>query len=145
MRYLGIDPGKAGGIAVIDDEFTMAWKMPSTERDIYELIRTLSQAGAFAYIEEVHAAPGNGVSSMFTFGMGYGGLRMALIAAGISFATVTPQRWEKYFRIKKQPSYTARKNALKARAQELFVDIKMTLSICDALLIAKFGQETHPR
>ena len=32
--YLGIDPGKSGGVAVVNAEGGMAWKIPDTERDL---------------------------------------------------------------------------------------------------------------
>jgi hypothetical protein len=97
----------------------------------------------FAVIEKVHAMPGNGVSGMFKFGMSYGGLRMALIAAGIPFEEVQPRAWQKAMGIpprSKTESGTQWKNRLKAKAQQLYPAEKVTLAVADALLIATYCQ-----
>lgn len=94
MNILGIDPGSSGGLALLSGE-PVAEKMPDTERDLYDRVNRWAARADFAYIEQVHAMPGQGVTSMFNFGMNYGGLRMALIAAGIPFETVTPSKWQR--------------------------------------------------
>jgi len=148
MNYLGIDPGQSGGIAVLGANGAHeAWPMPKTERDVWMLLDEniggpISVLDDFALIEAVHSFPGQGVASSFKFGMSYGGLRMALTAAGIPFEEITPQQWQRALGIKprqrkKGESKTQFKNRLKAKAQQLFPDVKMTLAICDALLIAE--------
>lgn len=149
MAVIGIDPGGSGGIAIIDEFGASSWKVPATERDTWDLLHGLysESPSAVAYIEQVHSMPGQGVSSTFRFGASYGGLRMAMIAAGVPFHDVAPGVWQKVFRLptlKKAGSNTAKKNAHKARAQELFPDLKITHATADALLIAEFGRRlTH--
>ena len=43
-RYIGIDPGQHGGIAVLlaDGTVVEVCKMPSTPRDLYDFLRTAS-------------------------------------------------------------------------------------------------------
>ena len=153
--YIGIDPGANGGIAAItvtpDFLFSRrAWKMPDTERDIWDLIRGHDDAlrdvasQKFAIIERVQGfigkSPTTG-SSMFKFGQGYGSLRMALVAANIAFEDHAPNMWQKAMGIVtrgKEESRTDFKNRLKARAQQLFPDVTVTLAVADALLIAEF-------
>lgn len=140
-NYIGIDPGQSGGIAILSNKNEVI-KMPSTEKDIWEWF-DFHKNNCFAIIEKVHSMPGQGVASTFKFGKGYGGLRMALIAAGIPFDEVTPRMWQKSLGITskaKTESKTEFKNRLKAKAQQLFPQIKMTLSICDALLIAEYNR-----
>ena len=152
MIYLGIDPGASGGLASIVTEGG-ATAMPATERDVWEWIRLWSSVGgkgnAFAVIEKVGgyiagaAHPG---SAMFKFGQSYGGLRMALVAAGIPFDEITPQRWQKEIGIaprKQTESKGQFKNRLKAKAQQLFPKVKVTLATADALLIAEYARRTH--
>jgi Holliday junction resolvasome RuvABC endonuclease subunit len=94
-----------------------------------------------AVIEHVHAMPKQGVSSTFKFGVGYGGLRMALIAASIPFEEVTPRTWQKALGVvvrKKTETKTQFKNRLKAKAQQLFPRESITLKTADALLIAEY-------
>jgi len=131
--------------------------MPATERDVWELFTTLYGGEAFAFIEKVSAMPGRkttkgkerqsmGATSAFTFGMGYGGLRMALIAAGIPFETITPGKWQKHFGLitpkGKDLTTGEKKNIHKARAQELFPGMKVTQYNADAILLAEYCRQT---
>ena len=106
-----------------------------------------------ACIEKVHAMPKQGVTSMFTFGYGYGGLRMALIAAGFPFQEVQPRAWQKHFGITaKKPSESKQqfKDRLRAKCQQLFprlvdlwgLGITKQRMVCDALLIAEYCRQT---
>lgn len=141
---LGLDPGKSGGLAVVDIHGNaIAWKMPETERDISDLCEAVSEYKPFAAIEKVHAMPKQGVKSTFTFGHGYGGLRMALICNRIRFEEVTPRKWQADLgcpTAKKDEPKTKHKNALKGKAQQWFPDLRVTLSTCDALLIAEWAR-----
>lgn len=155
MIYLGIDPGQSGGLAarkvVVGSAYvTSLTKMPATERDIWEWIDQFSHnMEVIAIIEKVHAMPDNGVSGMFKFGMGYGGLKMALCAADIPYEEVSPHTWQKALGItvrqkknKKGPGETkvAFKQRLRAFAQKLFPKVEVSLATADALLIALYCQ-----
>jgi Holliday junction resolvasome RuvABC endonuclease subunit len=135
MLFMGIDPGQSGGIAVVDQggHIIGVTKMPDTERDIYAAIQSFHDAD-YCYIEQVHSMPKQGVASSFKFGTSYGGLRMALVAAGLRFETVTPQRWQSLLGCRSKGD----KNVTKRRAQELFPGQLMTHAIADALLIAEY-------
>lgn len=135
--FIGADPGKSGGVGFIsEDGKYWAEKMPDSERDLWDIIGPYGNHPdyeAFAMVEQVHAMPKQGVVSVFTFGMGYGGLRMAFIAAGIPFEGVTPGKWQKALGCMTGGD----KNVSKARAQQLFPAIKITHALADALLIAE--------
>jgi hypothetical protein len=146
--YIGIDPGKNGGLVILDYSGSVSFhsRMPRTERDIWIWFskRVSLKAARNAVIEKVGGyvrgskSPG---SAMFNFGWGYGGLRMALVGHGIPFEEVTPQRWQRAMGIasrKKNESKTAFKNRLKAKAQQLFPTINVTHATADALLIAEY-------
>ena len=148
---IGIDPGQSGGFAVFkDDTLRSLVKMPETERDIFDQLSEYKdiqkwedkESSIYCWIERVHSFPGQGVASSFKFGKGYGGLRMALIALKIPFYDITPLSWQKIFvpSKTKTESKTQHKNKLKAKAQQLYPDYKITLATCDALLIAEFGR-----
>lgn len=153
MIYIGIDPGKNGGIACLHHLGTgrsavpPATKMPETERDVWELVKHFcAGAGDKAIIEKVSSRPDQGVASMFKFGMSYGSLRMALIAAAIPFDEVTPQKWQRelgLIRTNKNESNTDKKNRHKAKAQQLFPELKVTHAIADALLIAEYCRRVN--
>ena len=151
-------------IAVDRGRWTVrAVPMPSTERDIWDWFSVLNSKNTIAVIEKVggFAGVGHPGSRMFNFGKGYGGLRMALIAAGIPFDEISPQTWLNAMRIPLKKRGPAReiinkkgksqkvpgeftetgsqwKSRLKARAQQLYPEIDVTLKTADALLIATY-------
>lgn len=147
MTIIGIDPGKAGGIAWIRDGNVAVEKMPDTLKDLWELMESIlsevpmiyRQKETMAYIEQVSSSPQQGVVSAFTFGQGYGRLEMALTAANVPFKRVTPQVWQKAMKC----LTGGNKNVSKGRAQEIFPSLKITHSTADALLIAEYGRTTN--
>ena len=140
MITIGIDPGKNGGIATIDEKGdAYADKMPETLQDLFELLNSYSvgyDGNCRAFIEQVHSSPQMGVKSAFTFGNGFGHLEMALTACGIPFERIRPQGWQKALGCMTKGD----KNVSKRRAQELFPTLKITHSTADALLIAEYGR-----
>lgn len=137
MVILGLDPGMAGGIAVLG--------RPQPERDVFEFLNNqyiLARWDIRAYLERVHSMPKQGVASSFTFGRNYGFLRGCLVALGIPFEEVTPQRWQRALGCltKRGATRTQHKNAMKAKAQNLFPQLKVTLATADALLICEYGR-----
>ena len=146
--YLGIDPGQSGGIALVSsDKNAWAVKMPDTEANIWDVICEYCDRASMALIEKVHSMPKQGVASSFKFGGGYGGLRMAMVAAGIPFDEVTPQKWQKALGIvarnTKTESKSDHKKKMLAKAQQLFPGIKVTLATADALLIAEYCRRVY--
>lgn len=143
--YIGIDPGKHGGIAVLDETGAIVdvVKMPETPQDLLEFLSQYKE-NSVCTLERVGGMPGNGGSAMFNFGKGYGHLQMALIALEIPTEDVTPNKWEKTYQLGSSGKFgkTEWKNKLKAKAQQLFPSLgkKITLATCDALLIAEYGR-----
>lgn len=158
--YLGIDPGKSGGICAIEVPIKkiygrqekpvfgmIAQPMPETELGIYELIKSFNVV--VCYLEKVHAMPKQGVTSMFTFGQGYGFIRGVLSALQIPFVDVHPKTWMKGLGIPLQGKDKLR--LLKA-AQQMFPKLELwkqpktkgkQLAVCDAMLIAEFARRTY--
>jgi hypothetical protein len=150
---IGIDPGKNGAIAWITDGKPCVEKMPETLQDLWDLICDIKSAAGGspqerlsaaiyspkAYIEQVHSSPQMGVTSAFSFGLGFGRLEMALTAASIPFERVSPQKWQKALGCRTGGD----KNVSKRKAQELFPAMKCTHAISDALLIAEYGRRVE--
>ena len=120
---IGIDPGLSGAIAILDakDWSLVVHDMPTLrtgvgskrELDLLALTSLLPLNVRQTVVEKVHAMPGQGVTSMFNFGMGYGALLGLIAAFEHPHSKVTPQRW------KKDMGVTASKDGARARASEL--------------------------
>jgi len=146
MIYIGIDPGVSGGIATLRDDGSVieAFAMPTTERDILDALLPIGglfvsrgkTITAHAILERVYSSPQMGVASAFTFGKGYGALLMALTATRIPFDQVVPVKWQTVMGCRSRGD----KNVTKARAQQLWPDVKITHAIADALLLAEYGR-----
>ena len=139
--YIGIDPGKSGGIGLIGDGWAQVQKMPETEKDIWTLFENLKKYGniELALIEKVHSMPAQGVRSTFNFGMNYGFLRACLIGNNIRFDEVTPQKWQRKLNCQTKGN----KNITKAKAQQLFPQLKITHATADAILIAYYAKNFY--
>ena len=100
MYFLGIDVGKQGGFAVLDE--TNPILVEKFDKDLF-----LNTVGWLAHeqmktrcaIEKVHAMPKQGSVSMFTFGEGFGWLKGVLDMAEISYQEIQPQKWKKEFNL----------------------------------------------
>lgn len=169
--YLGIDPGASGGIALIweDEVDNQVFPIPQTEHEVWNYFSQLNQPGAraFAVIEKVSGYVdvkgregakhgGQPGSHMFTFGMSYGGLRMALLAAGFReddmtsdrvFTAVQPKAWmnQTVPNRPKKISYSERKRLLRDEAKRLpfFPSERVTLKTCDAALLATYCKRIY--
>jgi len=145
---VGIDPGKNGAVAVVtpSGNFTQTFEDESVGNVLSTIIRQLSIEGWIVecFVEAVHAFPGQGVSSAFTFGRAFGEIIGALDALKAPYRLVQPQAWQKGIvgLPKKKDGATAHKRALKMEAQRRFPEVKITLKNCDALLIADYGRRT---
>jgi hypothetical protein len=152
---VAIDPGASGGVAVYDltHKSVVTYAMPETEGDVVGLIKeivataksldepckvTMEKVGGYAGT----AMPG---SAMYNFGHGVGVIVGCVMTLGIRLEMITPQAWQKSLSLgtrAKTMSKTDWKNKLKARAQELYPDQKVTLKTADALLILEVARKT---
>ena len=101
---IGIDPGKDGAVARYGAdgdlyiELTPTVKVTKREYDVADMRRLLnSLAGhaTFAFLEKQQAWHGQGVTSMFSIGQGYGLWEGLLVGLGIPYQVVRPQTWQR--------------------------------------------------
>ena len=125
-RVIGIDPGASGAIAlVVHGVLVSVHDMPTVtvERNKAQK-RQVCPAGLSllmqqldphkAICEKVGARPGQGVSSMFSFGRSVGIIEGVLAARQIPVTFVTPQSWQK------QSGAAKGKDGSRQRVMELF-------------------------
>jgi crossover junction endodeoxyribonuclease RuvC len=145
QHVMGIDPGQAGGLALLNQSGAVLWvtKMPETEGDLIDLLRgeqyIVPQDGLIAILERAQSFPGQGVASSFKYGMHFGSLRATLIACRIPFHEVRPAIWQRHLGALSHGD----KGVTKRIAQQLFPGEKVTHAIADALLIAEYGRRVY--
>ena len=97
---LGVDPGASGAVAfyVPSENRIAVHDMPTVGKDVdgATLAALVSKwAPTHAVVEQVASRPGQGVSSVFRFGSGYGVVLGVLAARGVPVHLVTPNKWKK--------------------------------------------------
>lgn len=148
---IGCDPGEKGSMAVVssDGKLLGVNNMPETPKDILDFFKTFAgDDDVVCYLEDVgHGMPGQSSKATATFARHNGHLEMALLACGIRTVKVTPQKWQRKLGMSKpecgdkDKAKRMWKNKLKARSQELFPNVNVTLTNADSLLIADYGRK----
>lgn len=104
---LAIDPGSAGGLALMVGGGVTTYSMPDTPGDLRDIIRMaidVSQGDIKAFVEQVGGYMGGGdrsegnqapATAMFGFGRGFGQIEGMLLMANVSTVFVRPQAWIK--------------------------------------------------
>ena len=92
-RFIGIDVGSAGAVAMIADDGTIEI-YPLSEDLLITLCTDWSWDECICAVEDVSSSPQMGVKSAFTFGRGFGFVQGVLRATGIPFALVKPNKWK---------------------------------------------------
>jgi crossover junction endodeoxyribonuclease RuvC len=128
VRVLGIDPGKSGGVALIDtDALTVAVvDMPVEATTKSRELTSPSGLAAhfhacaadYLFLEEVGVLPGEGAVGAFSFGRGFGRIEGVAAGALIPVWLVRPQEWKRQLQVpaEKGRSVTRAKQLLPAAA-----------------------------
>lgn len=96
MLYIGIDPGKSGALAILDEQGAVR-AVPFEELRYLNELTAAAEHRCFACVEKVGAMPGQGVTSMFTFGHNLGWIEGVLRALAVPYQLVPPRTWKKEF------------------------------------------------
>ena len=156
MHIIGIDPGLTGAVAVLPEGRFYDTPVASVKKGgkkvylVAEMVAALESFGydaaglprGHAYIEDVHSMPGQGVSSSFSFGRGFGLWEGIVAALGIPYTLVSPVRWKRAM----MDGMGKEKGASRVRAGQLFPQLADQLNRvkdhgrADALLIAEYGR-----
>ena len=140
---IGIDVGQKGGICCMS--YSGIQLVPYSDEELNKLTTwcSLQDEHTIAYVEQVHAMPNQGVTSMFNFGKSFGYILGVLDACNIETKLVSPQKWKKEFNLDsdKQKSIDT--------AKKLFPDVNLFRTnrctkehdgMAEALLIAEYGR-----
>lgn len=134
VTYIGIDPGKSGGLAWINDDGAGAIAMPKTVKDRWLAISQLESPTCYCMMERVATSPQMGVVSAGTFMQNRGELLACLVASGIPYDEVAPAKWQRALGCLTRGD----KNITKGKAQSMFPELKITHAVADALLLAEY-------
>lgn len=155
MSYLiGVDPGVSGAIVVLQSAACpdpVEWiRMPTIKQGKSSRVDAAAVArflGGFdvahAYIEQVGAMPGQGVTSMFTFGHAAGVVEGVVAAQMIPITKVASQAWKR-----RAGLVGADKDAARSRAIQLWPAWDALgkkgegQALADAALIARYGGQS---
>jgi hypothetical protein len=166
--YIGIDPGKQGGIVCLDNENNISsyYFIPKIKNEID--VRQLSQIffnydknNSMVFIEHVHALYGSSAGATFDFGYTCGMLEGIVSALGFSYIMVKSSEWQKEMFQGINPIYkpTLKKGKGKLETKKMaeiahkrlypYIDLYITENgnksknvhggIVDALLISSYG------
>ena len=144
-RRIGIDNGARGAIVVIDGarKPTTIEPMPVVNvgvvrkgkkgtKNILDMRRVVDvlkeardQAGGdvFAVLEHAQVFPGEGRSTAFTAGRGYGAMEMALVSLGIPYEIVRPRKWQSAVLNGVEGADTKARSVIKCRREFPTIDL----------------------
>lgn len=109
MIVMGIDPGATGAVAVIHPGGLYIDRFDKVG-PVKVIVLALEMYGRpdMVWVEKVHAMPGQGVTSMFSFGTSYGKILGVLEYLQLPMALATPQEWQKWLPDAPTPKERAR-------------------------------------
>lgn len=165
MVFIGIDPGKSGGLAAVyaeHDHPPIARPMPVLANGsidglaVYAWLNGLAHVYDLdeaprvrAFVEKAQAMPKQGVRAVFNYGRGYGVVLGALEIAGIPFEERSSLTWKRHFSLVKKS-----KRASVEIAEKLFPTIRSAFygpkggirdGMAEALLMAEYLRRKETR
>lgn len=145
--YIGIDPGAKGAIAVLAKDLVLIEDMPTPDEAL-KILQKSQPWDCKVAIELVHPLPGQSCISSFTYGENFLLAKLLGMWYNTNPVMVAPQRWKKFYDLKRDPSETKTEYKRKSvdKARELFPQAAELLKYskdgrAEALLIANWLRE----
>ena len=146
--FIGIDPGKKGGIAYINTSNHYTNTVPYSNETLIQLCTDIFYGTAdcqdiVCCLEKVGARPGQGVVSMFSFGQSVGYIKGVLESFRIPYQEITPQKWKREFGLNSEKAASAEV------CRKLFPEISLLATpkckkphdgMTEALLMAEYAR-----
>jgi crossover junction endodeoxyribonuclease RuvC len=151
---VGVDPGKSGAIFAQGLDGTRAWFAPMpiiadqiSGVNIASILRLFENL-RHVFVEKAQAMPGQGVSSMFNYGLGAGIVQGVIESLGVPYTLVGPKKWQKEM-FAGTPSSLESKEKSALAASRLWPSLdfrssprckKVNSGFTDAALICEWGR-----
>lgn len=146
-RFVGIDPGKQGGVSWVDvsnkgvERNAISFK-DMTPRDLFETLSDVMDVDdCTVVIEKVGSMPKDSASNAFKFGYSAGMLEAAAVAAKKPYHFVVPAKWQGFMKCRTKGD----KSVTRKMAQQLFpgFHLRITNQIADAMLICEYCRKVY--
>jgi crossover junction endodeoxyribonuclease RuvC len=125
MKYLGVDPGIHGGLAILEingdaaPQMLAAIDVPTIGVKAKEVVNVialqewlLQHKPAQAFVERAQSRPGQGSSSGFKYGKATGSLETTIALCGIPIEIIEASAWKRFFHLHAGDKEGARQLAL---------------------------------
>ena len=157
VKYLGIDPGIHGGLAIVAvadgtaPALVECIDIPVVGTGAKERVDVMTirnfidrHKPVHALIERAQAMPRQGASSGFKYGRAVGAVEAAIALCAIPMEIIEPSAWKKFYKLPGKDKEAARQKAL-----QLFPNAHAMLARKrdhnrgEAMLVALYGATTH--
>lgn len=139
--WVGIDPGKSGGIVAMNSECQMKkWIIPLVGDSVdlkmlFDIFVPLKEKYSVTLIlEEVHSIFGTSAGSNFTFGFVCGAIEAIVISHGLKLIKIAPKKWQAEIWQNSDIQY----KALEIGKTKKQVNTKLTSLVCAKRLFPYF-------
>lgn len=140
QAYLGVDPGKSGGLAYMSCEGLIELRRYTTEAELIDFAENIDR-NTIVIVEDVPVFVASATSNASSFKLGYNyGFHVGLFRAyRMPVNLVKPKTWQIGLKgLKPKMGYTERKRTLRDIASRLYPEQKVTHATADALLILDY-------
>lgn len=154
IRFIGIDPGAHGAIAIIEGDSIVIHDLTGDIKDYWYAMTNLTEPDVptVVYVEDVHGRPGQSCVANTTFMKLAGYAELLGFSIADSFNKVPPQTWKKFYGLTgvKGETKTQKKHRSIELAKELFPSVAGQLTAskdgrAEALLIAEYGRQQYEK
>lgn len=153
-RFIGIDPGAHGAVAIIEDDSIVLIDLTNNIEDYWYMMTYLTEptVPTVCYVEDVYGRPGQSCAANNTFMKLAGYAELLGFSIANSFNKVPPQTWKKFYGLtgKKGETKTQKKHRSIELAKKLFPSVAGELTAskdgrAEALLIAEYGRQQYEK
>jgi hypothetical protein len=145
QTIVAVDPGVGGGFAVKTADEILLFPMPESLPDMAQLLIGFKLADSHLWIEKVpkFVSKLTPAASVATLHENYGIIQGLAYSQGYALHRVEPKIWQEPLGLGGRKACATGpewKRKLRAKAQELYPHLDVSLKNCDALLILHYAQ-----